>query len=1022
MVRGLINYILGAAIWLTSCLAWASEYHGQVTFNGLPVPGATVTAWQQGKKFSTITDQQGVFSFADLAEGSWKLRIEMLCFEPTEHDITIAPNVSAPTWELSLLPLDKILAQTKVTKTESAPTLHASTPASSNGSTISKSRNVNTPELPKVPQESNEQAADGLLINGSESNAATTRFSLAQAFGNRRNGARSLYTGGLALILDNSTLDARPYSLTGLDTPKSSYNRLTAGFTLGGPLKIPHILYHGPSFFVGYQWTRDRDATTQSGLVPTLAERNGDFSGLQIFNPATGSPFVGNLPISSQAQSLLNFYPLPNVTGNSRYNYQVPILSNNHQDALQTRLDKSINHTNQVYGRFALQSTRSDNANLFGFRDTTDILGINTSINWTHRLSRELFQTTGFQFSRLRTKLTPTFANRENRSSMAGITGNNQDPSNWGPPALNFSSGIAPLSDGQYAFNRNRTGGVSYSIQWNHARHNVTAGGDFRRQEFNYLTQQDPRGTLSFTGAATEGTVNGTIIGGSDFADFLLGVPDTSSIAFGNADKYFRQSVYDAYITDDFRIKSNFTLNAGIRWEYGAPITELYGRLVNLDIATEFSAVAPILGNNPVGALTGQKYPSSLIRPDKRGIEPRVAFSWRPIADSTVVVRGGYGIYDDTSVYQSTVMLLAQQSPLSKSLQVQNSSACPLTLANGFKNCSASTANTYAVDPNFRVGYAQVWQLSAQSDLPGALQMTATYVGIKGTRGVQEYLPNTNPIGAPIVCVDCPVGFTYRSSNGNSTRESGQLQLRRRLRSGFTASVQYTFSKSADNDSVLGGLGHVITTTVTENESKSTTPSASPVAAQNWRDLDAERGPSTFDQRHLLNAQLQYTTGMGIGGGTLLSGWKGRLIKDWTILSRLTVGSGLPENPIFYAAVPGTGISNIMRPDTTGSPLHKAPPGLHLNPAAYSRPIAGQWGNAGRNSISGPSQFSFDSALARTFRLREHYNLDLRIDTTNLLNHVVFTGWNTTTNSSTFGLPAAANAMRSMQTTMRLRF
>ena len=109
---------------------------------------------------------------------------------------------------------------------------------------------------------------------------------------------------------------------------------------------------------------------------------------------------------------------------------------------------------------------------------------------------------------------------------------------------------------------------------------------------------------------------------------------------------------------------------------------------------------------------------------------------------------------------------------------MQNSAACPQTLASGFNPCSSTTPNTFAVDPNFRVGYAQTWQLAVQSDLPGALQMTATYLGIKGTRGVQEYLPNTYPIGATNQCPACPIGFVYRASNGNSTREAGQIHSR----------------------------------------------------------------------------------------------------------------------------------------------------------------------------------------------------------------------------------------------------
>jgi hypothetical protein len=118
-------------------------------------------------------------------------------------------------------------------------------------------------------------------------------------------------------------------------------------------------------------------------------------------------------------------------------------------------------------------------------------------------------------------------------------------------------------------------------------------------------------------------------------------------------------------------------------------MTELHGRLVNLDIAQAFLAVAPVLGSNPTGVLTGERYPASLLRPDRRGIEPRVGLPWRPVPGSSVVVRAGYGIYDDTSVYQRTALQMAQQSPLSTSLNVQNSRACQQRLASGFNLCSS---------------------------------------------------------------------------------------------------------------------------------------------------------------------------------------------------------------------------------------------------------------------------------------------------------------------------------------------
>ncbi|HEY6250017.1 MAG TPA: carboxypeptidase regulatory-like domain-containing protein [Candidatus Angelobacter sp.] len=1027
------NYLrfLCAILCLAICtLAAAFEYHGQVTFGGLPLPGATVTATQGEHKHIAITDQQGLYSFPDLADGSWTIEIEMQCFETIKQDIVVGPSAQAPVWELKLLPLDQIKGQTTM--------VVAAAPATPPVPT-DQAKPESKPPSAEPPKEDNSQAAsDGFLINGSVNNGASSPFAQLAAFGNARNTGKGLYHGGIGFRLDNSVLDARPFSLSGLNTPKANYNRVTGVATLGGPLKLGHLFRRPPNFFISYQWTRDRNDAIQSALVPDLAERQGDFSHalnpqgqpLQIFNPATGLPFPGNVvPVSPQAQALLNLYPKPNVTGNPRYNFQIPILSNTHQDALQSRMDKTIGNTDELYGGFAFQGTRTDNPDLFGFLDKSHALGMNTNINWSHRLNQRWAINLGYRFSRLATKIMPFWANRANVSGEAGINGNNQDPTNWGPPSLIFSSGLAGLSDGQSASDRNQTNTLTYSLSWNHQRHYFTFGGDFRRQEFNYLSQQDPRGTLAFTGAATQGQSGGVTTGGSALADFLLGVPDTSSIAFGNADKYFRESVYSAYFTDDWRINPQFSVNAGMRWEYGAPITELLGRLVNLDIAPGFTAVAPVVANNPVGPLTGQNYPNSLIHPDKHIFEPRLGIAWRPIAGSSLVVRAGYGIYSDTSVYPTLALQMAQQSPLSKSLSVQNSPACPLTLANPFNTCSSVTPTTFAVDPNFRVGYAQSWQLSVQRDLPGSLQLIATYLGIKGSHGMQEFLPNTFPIGAVNPCPACPAGFAQVVSNGNSTRESGQLQLRRRLHHGLTGTLQYTFSKSMDDDSALGGQGVPSITQSTQQNpfapgivvSAGTGPSSVAIA-QNWLNLTAERGPSTFDQRHLLSAQLQYTTGLGLGGGTLMSGWKGTLLKGWTFLTQITAGSGLPQTPIFLAPVPGTGVTGTIRPDVTGAPLHDAPAGLFLNPAAFTAPAVGQWGSAGRGSIVGPAMFSLNGSIGRSFLLDGRYSLDLRVDSTNLLNKVTFTDWNTIINSAQFGLPASANAMRNMLVTMNVRF
>ena len=1027
--------------WCAANCAQAREYHGAVTFGGLPLPGATVTAIQGSKKLTTVTDQGGLYHFDDLADGQWTIEVEMQCFQIIRHQVTIGAATQAGQWELTLLPADQLMARTKLVKNPILPQA-----AQSGAGTAKQAGQAG--EIPKAPETSNDQTADGYLVRGSENNAATSRYSTNAAFGNTRSGRRGLYTGGLAAIFDTSATDARPYSITGAELAKSTYDHITTNVYLGGPLRIPRLVPRGDqNFYVNYAWTRSNNAAVYTGLVPTLAEREGDFSGLAnaqgqpiaIYNPFTGQPYQSNIipsgtlpgDLSPQALSLLALYPSPNpnIPAASGYNYQAPLLNSDHQDALQSRVDNlRLGRKDLFYGGFNLQSTRAGSVNLFSFVDTTDTLGLNANIHWTHRFSSRFFLFTGYTFSRLRTEVRPNFAHRENVSGNADISGNDQDADDWGPPALNFSSDIAPLSDGNSAFNRSRTDGVSVSVGSYRGRHNITAGGDYRKQDYNDDFEQNPRGSFGFTGVATANAAAATPTG-SDLADFLVGVPDTSAIAFGNADKYLREPVYDAYFTDDWRALPQLTINAGARYEYSAPITELHGRLANLDLNSAFSASAPVLGSNPVGAVTGAHYPASLIRPDRRGIEPRIGISWRPIPASTVVVRGGYGISRDTSVYQALVLAMAQQAPFSTSFNVQNSAACPLTLANGF-DCAST--DTFAIDPNYRIGYAQTWQLSVQRDMPFAMQLVATYSGVKGTHGAQEFLPNTYPpIGAANPCPACPIGFVYRTSGGNSTRQAGQIQLRRRLRSGFTASLEYTYSKSIDDDAVLGGQGYV--TTSTQNQNAISPPSSSPTAtiAQNWRDLRAERALSTFDQRHLLNLTAQYTSGEGLGGGTLMGGWRGRLLKEWTLLGTAVVGSGLPETPVYPGSVPGTGYTNIIRPSLTGQPIYGATGGSHVNASAFEAPAAGEWGTAGRDSITGPGEFTLNSSLARTFRPHGKTYLDLTVNATNLLNHPAFTSWDVVWNQTSasnqqqfeqFGRPLSAGAMRSLQTTIRLRF
>ncbi|HLH17586.1 MAG TPA: carboxypeptidase regulatory-like domain-containing protein [Bryobacteraceae bacterium] len=832
------------------------------------------------------------------------------------------------------------------------------------------------------------------------------------AFGNGRRDARMRYNGNLGIIYNNSALNARQFSLTGQDTPKPSTAnaRMTAMF--GGPLKIPHLLSGQKTFFtINYQFTRARTGSVSTSLVPTADERAGNFANVfnlqgqpvTILDPTTGAPFPNNqIPanrISSQALGLLAFYPLPNFGGNSRYNYQTALVGINNQDNVNTRISHTINTKNQVNGNFSYQRQDGTSPNLFGFVDGSHQSAYNTGVGWTYHFTTHLFNQANLNFSRNTQTSTPYFANRLNISGQLGITGNDQDPNFWGPPSLGFANGFAGLSDANLVYNRSQTTSFGDSVRWFRGKHNFTFGGDIRRLQNNPISQQNPRGSFNFTGGLT----------GYDFSDFLLGLPYTSQIAYGNADKYFRNGWFDLYATDDWRLSTKVSLNLGLRWEYQLPTTELYGRLVNLNIAPGFASASVVCATTTVTGCTPYNqagFTKSLMNGDAREFQPRIGIAWR--ATNNTRVDGGYGVYFNTTTYQSIINQMAQQSPLSYSL-IDSAASVPLTLANGFPLVTKTPITTFAVDSNFRIGYVHTARASVQQTLKWGLVGTVTYTMAKGTHQMQEFIPNSAAPGVTVpagwssaYCPTCPTNFTYMTTGGNSIMNAVWLQLQRRFRGGFAGNLVYAHTNMID-DGATGGRG------------------AGASIAQNWLDLNAERARSAGVRANTLNANFQYSTGMGARGGALLKGFKGKLLRDWTISNAFVVQSGAPETPAVISKVlGGTGIVGPLRAEYTGLPVY-LPDGT-LNPAAFAVPAAGTYGNAGRDIITGPMTFTMNSSASRVIRVGERRSFDFRIDSVNPLNHVVFTAWNTTVNSTQFGLPSGVSPMRSLTATLRFRF
>jgi hypothetical protein len=249
--------------------------------------------------------------------------------------------------------------------------------------------------------------------------------------------------------------------------------------------------------------------------------------------------------------------------------------------------------------------------------------------------------------------------------------------------------------------------------------------------------------------------------------------------------------------------------------------------------------------------------------------------------------------------------------------------------------------------------------------------------------------------------------FLFESSNGSSIMHAGSVRLRKRMRHGLSVGGTYTYSKSIDNASSIGGGAVVV--------------------AQNDLDLAAERGLSSFDQRHRFTADYYYELPFGkekkwLNNNSVAE----KMFGGFSFSGNLTMASGNPFSPRIFGSRTdlGRGANGSLRPDLVpGEPIQVSDPTLQewFNVAAFTRP-AGEFGDAGRNIIIGPGTIDLDMAVSKTIQVKEMQSLEIRISAANALNHVNFTTIDTTFGSPTFGRVIAVGSMRKAQLVARYRF
>jgi trimeric autotransporter adhesin len=844
------------------------------------------------------------------------------------------------------------------------------------------------------------------------------------------------WTGG------NSLFDAKNFALRGQEEPQPAYNSNRFGAIFAGAPNIPHVIENDTKDFIFLSLIGNHSSSPfdNYGTVPDAALRAGDFSGEPtIYDPQSGQPFANNqIPtsrISPQATALLGYVPLPNLTTTNRQNYHRLTTATTNTTTVGARYMRSLgagtatsNMIRQFTGASSPGLHQSINANFNYSHSATDEVNLFAELGGKqqiHQYSLQLGYTLGVKrltnnftanFNRTNSELSNVFTNKQDIAKNLGInvlSGAAANPLNYGLPNVTLVQ-FSGLNEEQPNFQVNQTIGVSDSSAWLHGKHNVKFGGDYKRILLSMIGQADSTGTFVFTGLATEkpgssgangtGTNggNGQPATGSSLADLLLGLPQQTTIQAPYQKAYLRANIYDLFLQDDWRVRPNFTVLAGLRYEYFSPYSEKDGRLATIDPSSDFSQVAPVLAGG-VGPFTGP-YPETLIYPDRNDLSPRVGFAWR--AAKNTVVRGGYGVNFANGQYISFIQNLAFQPPFADVQTNQATEGAKITLANGFGTPQA--AGNYSVNKNYRLPYVQVWNLDIQRTLPMNIVLNIGWNGAKGTRLDVLTAPGRNADSSL-----SGVYYDYSDSVGFSNYNAGTLRLRKRLQDGIALGATYTYSHAIDNASAIGGNG-----------------GTTAVVAQNWQNILAEESNSSFDVRHNLKGDFLYEFPFGPDGHFLTSGnWLSHGLANVSVSGTFAFATGEPLTPRFVAnsADVARGSTGSLRPNRVlGASLTAGGGSLNrwFNTDAFSSDFApGQvYGTASRYSIPGPGTLTFDASLSKTIRMGEMRNLELRGTADNVLNTVQYAGVDTSLGSNTYGQVTSAAQMRTFVLTARFRY
>lgn len=791
------------------------------------------------------------------------------------------------------------------------------------------------------------------------------------------------------------------------------------GGNLSGPISIPNF-YDGRNrsfFFFNYEGVRRPNQTLLSEVVPPDAFRTGDLSSIStpLINPFSGQPFARNqVPVNPTSARILELlYPRQNqATGTAiQPNFVANVPGAYGVNGFDLRGDHAFSERKTVFVRYShknVTDTGTDGTGSYNlqngtFSRITEVRNLAGSFNWifTPKVLNEF--RAGLSRSTFRTTY-PLAADGGDLIQSLGLTGLPPTPASGGIPNFNFTDGtFISTSPGRPRTISNRTIQLADTLSWVKGRHTLKFGVDYQYLEFSDILtffNGDEFGEYNFTGQYT----------GNAFADFLLGLPASTTYAQNGPDGNPFTHNISFFVQDEIRMTPKLTVNLGLRYELHLPFKDKTNQLANFDrffpggrvvvqnrtgLGLVAQSFKDAIGNTPIVVSSEAGFPEALRETDKNNFNPRIGLAYRPFDNTKTVVRGGFGVYTVTvlgSVLYSMLGVATSNAPVFSNAIVDGQPV--LQFPNVFPTGQASAGGLpdyrRANQVNLKDPYSMQWSLTVEQELTGWTGLRLSYTGqrtinLVHSPDLNQVTPNT--LGYDRVRDTRP----FRNFNAVLTRDNGPsatyhaftAEVSRKLYRGFSFQTSYTWAKNLSN-----ALGPAPTVFSAENGP----------TTLNYFDIGADYGNVPFTRRHRFLSTFLWELPFGNGRAYArdLKPFLNALVSGWQVSGITLFQSGAFLTPTFSGTDPsGTGVlvrgvTTTQRPDRVGNGnLSNPTREQYFDPNAFVIPgnNIGRFGNAGVGILQGPGTKVFSLSVAKKFNLTERVFVRYEATISNLLNH-----------------------------------